>query len=262
MTPEQKAEQEKIANHQKDAARLSAAEEIRTLVEYNHGFAVISTNAKGLDGYPGGSVVGFAPDELGRPVFVFSGMSGHTQDLLVDSRASLTVAAKGFKGAADGRVNLVGDVTRVPQSEVDSLKELYLKKHPGAFWVNFGDFTWFRMTDMKAIRFVAGFARAGAITVEEYQEAKPDPISAFAEPVMTHMNDDHSDSTVAMVRHIIGFPATKAEIVGLDQLGMNVKCEGGAMGAAKLRLPFPRPAKDRKDVKDLIVEMTRASATQ
>merc|ERR1712070_646747 len=72
MTPEQKAEQEKIANHQKDAPRLSAAEEIRTLVEYNHGFAVISTNAKGLDGYPGGSVVGFAPDELGRPVFVFS----------------------------------------------------------------------------------------------------------------------------------------------------------------------------------------------
>ena len=28
----------------------------------------------------------------------------------------------------------------------------------------------------------------------------------------------------------------------------------------KLRLPFPRPATDRKDVKALIVEMTQASA--
>lgn len=30
-------------------------------------------------GFPGGSVVGFAPDEDGRPLFVFSGMSSHTQ---------------------------------------------------------------------------------------------------------------------------------------------------------------------------------------
>jgi putative heme iron utilization protein len=30
-------------------------------------------------GFPGGSVVGFAPDEDGRPLFIFSGMSTHTQ---------------------------------------------------------------------------------------------------------------------------------------------------------------------------------------
>jgi putative heme iron utilization protein len=30
-------------------------------------------------GFPGGSVVGFAPDEEGRPLFIFSGMSTHTQ---------------------------------------------------------------------------------------------------------------------------------------------------------------------------------------
>ncbi len=31
------------------------------------------------DGYPNGSVVGFAPDEDGNPFFIFSGMSSHTQ---------------------------------------------------------------------------------------------------------------------------------------------------------------------------------------
>lgn len=51
----------------------------------------------------------------------------------------------------------------------------------------------------------------------------------------------------------------KANILNLDRLGMNVACERGK-DAFKARLPFPRPATDRKSVKELIVEMTRAAA--
>lgn len=47
--------------------------------------------------------------------------------------------------------------------------------------------------------------------------------------------------------------------MNLDRLGMNVACERGK-DAFKARLPFPRPATDRKSVKELIVEMTRAAA--
>lgn len=260
LTPEQAAVQERVQAHQQGAEKLGAAEEIRTMIHNSHGFAVLSTNSQSLDGYPSGSVVGFASDATGRPFFVFSGMSGHTQDLVKDTRASLTVASASFKGAADGRVSLVGDVVRVPRDEVDALKGAYREKHPGAFWVDFKDFTWWRMDEIKAIRFVGGFARAGAIQADEYHAAAPDPISAFAAPVMNHMNDDHSDATLAMVKHYIGFPATAASIVGLDRLGMYIKCDGGQMGAAKLRLPFPRPATDRASIKGLIVEMTKASA--
>ena len=106
---------------------------VRSLVQYNHGFAVMSTNSKANPGFPGGSVVGFAPDDEGRPVFIFSGMSTHTQDLLVDPRCSVTIASKEFKGAADGRVNLMGKVTLVPGEERDAMKAVYLAKHPGAF---------------------------------------------------------------------------------------------------------------------------------
>lgn len=85
-------------------------------------------------------MVGFAPDPSGRPVFVFSGMSSHTRDLLADDRCSLTVAAKEFKGAADGRVNLMGRVSLVQdEEEREGCKEAYLEKHPGAFWVEFGE---------------------------------------------------------------------------------------------------------------------------
>lgn len=51
----------------------------------------------------------------------------------------------------------------------------------------------------------------------------------------------------------------KALIQSIDRLGMTVVCERGK-DALKCRLPFPRPAADRKDIKTLIVEMTQASA--
>jgi hypothetical protein len=123
-------------------------------------------------------------------------------------------------------------------------------------------FTRMRMDTIKAIRFVGGFAMAGDIQPDEYYKTEADPVAAFAGPVLSHMNADHSESTKAMVQHYItgGVPVESAELVGLDRLGMyvvvGIKGEKG-----KLRLPFPRPAADRKSVKELIVEMTQASSS-
>ena len=133
MDPEERKIQEALAEHQQNAPKLGFDVDVRSLVQYNHGFAVMSTNSKANSGFPGGSVVGFAPDELGRPIFIFSGMSTHTQDLLADPKCSVTIASKEFKGAADGRVNLMGKVTLVDAEERDAMKEIYLAKHPGAF---------------------------------------------------------------------------------------------------------------------------------
>eukprot|EP00640_Fibrocapsa_japonica_P003250 CAMPEP_0113935316 /NCGR_PEP_ID=MMETSP1339-20121228/2474_1 /TAXON_ID=94617 /ORGANISM="Fibrocapsa japonica" /LENGTH=336 /DNA_ID=CAMNT_0000937413 /DNA_START=44 /DNA_END=1054 /DNA_ORIENTATION=+ /assembly_acc=CAM_ASM_000762 len=259
MSEEDRAVMEKISAHQKEAARLSTAEDIRTLLQYSTGFGVISTISKNT-GFPSGSVVGFALEDSGMPVFSFSGISQHTQDLLVDPRCSLTVTSKDFKGAADGRVSITGTLERVSDPEAAAaVKETYMKFHPNAFWVQFGDFSVFRMKELVECRFVGGFARAGSCTPEEYAAAKPDEVTSYAPGVMKHMNDDHADSTVAMVNHFIGVEVEEAEIVAMDRLGMQVKVtRKGEMG--KLRLPFVRPIESRKDIKDVIVEMTRASA--
>jgi len=242
---------------------LSQAEDARSLIGYSSGYAVLSTLSKQLDGYPSGSLVGFATDDKGLPLFCFSAMSSHTQDLMRDpkgAKAALTVTATGFEGAADGRVTLVGDVARVKdEEELVTLRKTYREKHPDAFWVDFGDFSWWRMRELKAVRFVGGFARAGDIAPDDYQAATVDPIQAFAKPVMNHMNEDHSDSTIAMVMHYIGLnQVEKASLVALDRLGFMVQVT--RLGQTfKLRLPFPRAAEDRKDVKNLIVQMTQES---
>merc|ERR1712176_1104519 len=158
-----------------------------------------------------------------------------------------------------------GNVTLVDAEEREAMKEIYLSKHPGAFWVDFGDFNWFRMSVM-GIRYVGGFARAGTLTPDEYRNAKPDPVAAFGTAVANHMNEDHMESTIAMVAHAIpGLDVSEAVVTSVDSLGMYIKCSRTPRASDqpqqfKIRLPFPRKIEDRKDIKDVIVEMSRTAA--
>lgn len=262
--------------HQQNAPKLDFATDVRTLIQNSHGFAVLSTFSKAHDdAYPNGSVVGFAVDTQGRPIFCFSGMSSHTQDILANPACSLTVASKQFKGAADARVNLMGRATLIKDSQdIKQAQEYYNQKHPGAFWTAFGDFNWFRMT-VDHVRFVGGFARAGTVTADEYAQAQPDVVSEFGPHICEHMNQDHSSATIAIVKHTVpgmndddddddGPEITAAEMIQVDSLGMFVKVTRTEPVAFlpqqfKVRVPFPRPARDRGDVKKLIVEMTQAA---
>jgi hypothetical protein len=69
--------QERIRNHQASCRRLTWPEEIKTVMSQGEGFGTLSTmNCKdGLDGFPLGSIVGFAIDENGFPIFSLSGTS-------------------------------------------------------------------------------------------------------------------------------------------------------------------------------------------
>ena len=40
-------------------------------------------------------------------------------------------------------------------SRIGKVTAVYQKRHPGAFWVGFGDFTWFRLTNIKSVRLLA-----------------------------------------------------------------------------------------------------------
>jgi len=71
------------------------------------------------------------------------------------------------------------------------------------------------MTSLETVRFVGGFAMAGSVTPSQYQSANPDPVAAFATHVIKHMNDDHADSVVAIVKHYLQVPCFGAELVGM-----------------------------------------------
>lgn len=264
IDPEELEVQEKLAASQADARKLDFPTAVRSLVEYQNGFAVLSTNSKYNAGYPGGSMVGFAPDADGSAIFVFSKLSVHTRDVEADGRCSLTVLANDFKGAADGRVNLLGDCVRIQEDMIPAARETYLKKHPNAFWVTFGDFSWYKL-EVKKINFVGGFARAGKVSGDAYRSAVPDPVSAYSSGVCSHMNDDHSSSTISIVKHATGVEVDSATMSSIDALGMDVVCGRKPKGSDreatfKIRINWSMEVKERKDVKDAIVQLSRAAA--
>eukprot|EP00898_Chlorokybus_atmophyticus_P002326 jgi/Chlat1/3094/Chrsp21S03339 len=240
------------------AARPSAAEAARTLVNIQK-LAVFSTHSKLFEGHPSGSVVSYATDDEGRPIFAFSSISQHWKDIVVDPRCSVTVMANGFQGMADARVTLIGSVRKVKAEEEAACKETFLTKHPDAFWVNFGDFGLWRLDQVVGAFYNGGFARFQVLSSKDYFEARPDPIAPFAAPIMGHMNADHGDSIAAYVRHYLGEEVDSARLKDIDYLGMEVMAKKDGQ-EWQVRVPFIRPAETRGEVKQIMVEMVREAS--
>ncbi|KAL9672922.1 hypothetical protein QQ045_029175 [Rhodiola kirilowii] len=250
---------ELVQSHQKKAARLPPVEEIRTVLD-SRVRGMLSTISQKDEGYPSGSMVDYACDVDGYPILAISSLAIHTQDLLANPKCSLLVA-KDPEDRTDLVITLHGDAVSVGEKDQEAIRATYLKKHPNAFWVDFGDFQFLRI-EPTVVRYVSGQATAlaakGGFSKEEYASAKPDPIAQYSKPVASHMNADHEEDTKLIVHHSTSIPVDSAIILDLDSLGFNVKA--GYQGTFyKLRIPFPRRAEDRKDVKTLIVEMLQAA---
>lgn len=250
-----------IQAHQEKAARLPPVEEIKTILD-NSVRAMLSTFSHKHGGYPSGSMVDFACDAHGYPILAVSSLAVHTKDLLANPKCSLLVA-KDPEDRTDLVITVHGDAVSIPEGDKDAIRTAYLARHPDAFWVDFGDFQFLRI-EPKVVRFVSGVATAllgsGEFDQEEFKDAKVDPIYQFSKPVASHMNKDHREDTKLIVQHSLSIPVDFADILDLDSLGFNVKA-GYKGSTLKLRIPFPRRAVDRKDVKTLIVEMLQAART-
>src|SRR5260370_42320632 len=75
------------------------AERVRTLMSLTS-VATLSTISRKHPGFPFGSLMPFALDFVGHPIFLISNMAIHTQDLKADSRGSLLFGQTGADGNA------------------------------------------------------------------------------------------------------------------------------------------------------------------
>src|SRR5579883_2195764 len=96
------------------AAEPRFAERARTLMHIEP-LGTLSTLSRRWPGFPYGSVMPYAQDERGRPIFLISTMAMHTQNLQADPRASLLVTHQDTDGEPLGasRVTLIGSVLPV-----------------------------------------------------------------------------------------------------------------------------------------------------
>src|SRR6516225_4687779 len=123
------------------------AERARSLMHLGR-IGSLSTLSRKQPGFPFGSLMPYALDAEGRPIFLVSTMAMHTQNLQADPRASLFVTEPGASGDPLGssRVTLMGSVSRIPEPELEAARTVYLTRYPDSkYWVDFDDFSFYRM---------------------------------------------------------------------------------------------------------------------
>ena len=238
------------------------AERVRTLLSLAS-VATLCTMSRKHPGFPFGSLMPYALDAEGRPLFLISNMAMHTQNLKADPRASLFITLAGAEDDPLGsaRATLVGLVEQVPEQELAAVREAYLQRHENSrYWVDFKDFSFFRLSPQD-VYYVGGFGVMGWVPAGEYAEASPDPLASSAPAILTHMNADHVEAMLLLARVHAGYEATEATMTSVDYLGfyLRLKTAEGMKGA---RINYPREARSATEVRQVLVEMVGEARTQ
>jgi heme iron utilization protein len=233
------------------------AERARTLA-YLGRTAMVATLSWRHPGHPFASVMPYALDPDGRPLFLISAMAMHTQNLEADARASLLITQPGWTGdpLAAGRLTLMGDARRVPSGETAAARVAYLTRHERArYWADFDDFSLWRL-EVVDLYFVGGFAAMDWVTAAQYRQARPDPLADAAPGIIEHMNRDHAGALIEYARHFAGEAADEATMVAVDRLGFKLRLRQGER-LSSVRIAFPREVATAEQSRETLIAMLR-----
>jgi putative heme iron utilization protein len=231
------------------------AERARTLVHLGR-TGTLATLSRKRPGHPFGSLMPYAPDEAGEPLFLISALAMHTQNLAADPRASLFVSQPDWGGdpLAAGRVTVMGQASRLAPTEVVAARSLYLARHPTAgYWVDFGDFAFWRLT-VEDVYFVGGFAAMDWVASAPYRAAGVDPLADAAAGIVEHMNRDHADALVTLARGLAGIEADAVTMVSVDRLGFKLRISQRERVSSR-RLAFPGPVTTPAEARAALIQL-------
>ena len=234
------------------------AERARTLVAVGR-IGGLSTHSRKLAGYPFGSMMPYAADGQGRPVFFISSMAVHSQNLVEDPRSSLLIMQPDVTGdpLGAGRVTILGTTTHVTPEQA---RDLYLSRHENAkFWQDYSDFAFYRL-EVAGVYFIGGFGVMGWVSVDDYTNAKPDPLAEAAMGIIQHMNADHAEALTQIAGHYAGEAVDEAAMTAVDRLGFHLRLKSGDRVYGR-RIPFIREVTSRDDARSVLVEMVRRAKT-
>lgn len=234
------------------------AERVRTLIALGT-IATLSTVSRKRPGYPFGSLMPYAIDERGRPIFLISNMAMHTQNLWADSRASLFVGQVGDGDPlGTARATLVGDVLPVTEDENTAARESYLSRHENSrSWVDFKDFGFFRLEPLD-IYYVGGFGVMGWVTADDHRTAKVDPLAEAAPRILSHMNTDHAPAMILLAKVHSSLETSEATMTAVDRLGFHLRLKT-ADGMKGTRINFPHEVQSADETRRVLVNMVRAA---
>ena len=231
------------------------AERVRTLFSLAS-TATLCTLSRKHPGFPFGSLMPFALDAQGCPIFLISNMAMHTQNLRADPRASLFLgpADAGSDSLGAARATLVGNA--LPVDKPAEVRDLYLAAQPQSiYWVDFADFHFFRLAPID-LYYVGGFGTMGWVAADDYTHAQPDPLAAAAPGILAHMNADHAGHMIQLARTHASLEATEATMLSIDRLGFTLRLKT-AEGMKGTRINFPTEVRTSAETRAALIAMVQ-----
>jgi len=215
-------------------------------------------------GHPYTSLVPVSASPGGGPVMCVSALAEHTQNLRRDPRASL-LACEGVAAGADplafARATLIG--TLAPHRPSDADVDRHLAAHPHAIdYIGFDDFSWWRL-EVASVRYVGGFGVMGWATGDEFAHADADPVIPHAAPMIAHLNADHADACLEIVRRLAGEPtAVSVAVTAVDRYGITFDVWTASTVAPDVsaRVAFPGPLASPNEVRAASVDLVRRAS--
>jgi len=222
--------------------------------------AVLCSSHAGHDGWPFGSIVPYAVLPSGDAVVFLSDIAEHTKNIQREPRVSLFVAdpAARDRPQAGARMSVMARARRAEGDEEKAAEAAYFARFPGAQAMRSAHgFRVFVLATVQ-IRWIAGFGEMGWIDRQEWS-GEADPLAAAAAGIVEHMNLDHADATVAIVRHLAGLRAVAAVMTGVDQGGFDAAATDAEGRVHTVRLSFPEPLRSAEEVRQAVISMVRAA---
>lgn len=193
-------------------------------------------------GYPFGSIVDFAIDETGCPLFSLSSLAIHTRNILADPRCTITVQMPGWSGLANARATLFGDIYPLDDTLQNNAQAIFVEKHQKHSSAQWGNFSLFRMHRISDIYFVGGFGTVQWVDVKEYFHTQPDAV-VKQDPLHTVqvLTEKFSQDICRLMTQVEEDrpPADDASCISIDRTGVDVRVRRGAQFSVE-RIGFPR----------------------
>lgn len=206
-------------------------------------------------GQPFASLVTPATAPDGTVLLLLSSLSAHTGHLRAEPRCALLVAGQpdGVNPQTAPRLTVIG---RAEPERDPAWRAYWLARHPYAsLYAGFSDFALWRLNPSEG-HYVAGFARAARLTAAALLPAAAwvSALSASADRIIAHCNDDHADALQLLVAASGAAPAGAVRMIGVDVDGFDV-----AAGDAVFRVPFDTRVTDSRGVRAALVRMVSAA---
>lgn len=225
---------------------------------------ILSTFSARFPEYPFGSVAPFVLDHDGQPIILISTIAEHTKNIQKNPKVSLLVFAGAEDLQANARLTLLGEAGKIEKNDMH-LRARYLRYLPqAAGYFDMHDF-WFYRIKIHQARYIGGFGKMSWVGGEEFLAESLDmPSNQLAEQeagIIQHMNADHMDSMMACCRHFHGMTPCKAEMLGLDCDGFDIKATDKNGSSQILRFKFEHPVHDTQSARVALVALTEIART-